>query len=75
MLNNDVINLLQSLNYLKRKEIENANLKGLVVDSEDEAYDLYKDYDHGMGFSVRRGRNIYLFGTKTIRSKDFICSK
>ncbi|XVF58909.1 hypothetical protein PTKIN_Ptkin07bG0103800 [Pterospermum kingtungense] len=65
----------QILNYLKRKESVNANLIGLVVDSEDAAYGLYKDYAHGIGFSVRKGKNEYLSGTKIIRSKDFYCSK
>ncbi|MBA0876052.1 hypothetical protein Goshw_013228 [Gossypium schwendimanii] len=31
---------------LTRIEIDNANLKGLVVNSEDEAYHLYTDYGH-----------------------------
>ncbi|XVF65608.1 hypothetical protein PTKIN_Ptkin09bG0262600 [Pterospermum kingtungense] len=80
MTENDVLHKsdgkdYQILNYLKRKESVNANLIGLVVDSEDAAYGLYKDYAHGIGFSVRKGKNRYLSGTNIIRSKDFYCSK
>ncbi|XVF88566.1 hypothetical protein PTKIN_Ptkin19aG0060900 [Pterospermum kingtungense] len=46
-----------------------------MVNSEEVAYDLYKDYGHGIGFSIRKGRNRYIASTKTIRSKDLYCSK
>ncbi|MBA0866761.1 hypothetical protein Goshw_024222, partial [Gossypium schwendimanii] len=36
----------QSFTYVERIEIDNANLKGLVVNNEDEAYNLYTDYGH-----------------------------
>ncbi|GMJ04592.1 FAR1-related sequence 5 [Hibiscus trionum] len=48
---------------------------GVTVDSEDAAYDMYKAYAHGIGFSVRRGKNRYVSGTKDIRCKDFYYSK
>ncbi|KAK8549953.1 hypothetical protein V6N13_055512 [Hibiscus sabdariffa] len=65
----------QSFTFIERTCTKNTDLKGLVVNSEDAAYDLYNDYGHGMGFSVRKGKNRYLAGTKVIRSKDFYCSK
>ncbi|KAL4313259.1 hypothetical protein GQ457_01G027040 [Hibiscus cannabinus] len=65
----------QSFTFIERTCTKNTDLKGLVVNSEDAAYDLYNNYGHGMGFSVRKGKNIYLAGTKVIRSKDFYCSK
>ncbi|KAK8549186.1 hypothetical protein V6N13_063582 [Hibiscus sabdariffa] len=51
------------------------NLMGVAVDSEEAAYNLYKDYGHRMGFSVRRGRNMYVSSTNVIRCKDYFCSK
>ncbi|KAK8689259.1 hypothetical protein V6N13_087981 [Hibiscus sabdariffa] len=65
----------QSLTFIKRTVTNEIGLKGLVVNSEVAAYNLYNDYGHGMGFSVRKGKNRYVFGTKIIRSKDFYCSK
>ncbi|XP_020110565.1 protein FAR1-RELATED SEQUENCE 5-like [Ananas comosus] len=51
------------------------NLLGQVVNSEEEAYRLYCDYGHRMGFSVRKGKQNYFSGTKNIRTKDYCCSK
>ncbi|KAK8717023.1 hypothetical protein V6N13_044307 [Hibiscus sabdariffa] len=65
----------QSSTFIKRTETNEIGLKGLVVNSEDAAYNLYNDYGHDLGFSVRKGKNRYVFGTKIIRSKDFYCSK
>ncbi|KAH1063363.1 hypothetical protein J1N35_028350 [Gossypium stocksii] len=65
----------QSFTYIERIEIDNANLKGLVVNNEGEAYNLYTDYGHRIGFSVPKGKNRYLPGTNIIRTKDFYCSK
>ncbi|KAJ1264838.1 hypothetical protein BS78_08G032700 [Paspalum vaginatum] len=48
---------------------------GTVAYSEEEAYRLYCDYGHRMGFSVRKGNQYYFTGTKTIRTKDYYCSK
>ncbi|KAK8671068.1 hypothetical protein V6N13_037677 [Hibiscus sabdariffa] len=64
-----------NLNFVGRKEDESMNLRGVAVDSEEAAYNLYKDYGHRMGFSVRRGRNRYVSGTNVIRCKDYFCSK
>ncbi|OEL36430.1 hypothetical protein BAE44_0002549 [Dichanthelium oligosanthes] len=50
-------------------------LRNKVAYSEEEAYRLYCDYGHRMGFSVRKGKQYYFTGTKTIRTKDYYCSK
>ncbi|KAK8637128.1 hypothetical protein V6N13_064555 [Hibiscus sabdariffa] len=65
----------QNLAFIKRTDTNEVGLKGLVVNSEDAAYNLYNDYGHDMGFDVRKGKNIYVFGTKIVRSKDFYYSK
>ncbi|KAK8607487.1 hypothetical protein V6N13_053220 [Hibiscus sabdariffa] len=65
----------QSFTFIEWACKNSTDLKGLVVNSEDAVYDLYNDYGHGMGFSVRKGKNRYLSGTKVIRSKEFYCSK
>ncbi|XP_051131633.1 protein FAR-RED ELONGATED HYPOCOTYL 3-like isoform X2 [Andrographis paniculata] len=46
-----------------------------VVYSEEEAYMLYCDYAHAMGFNVRRGKQYYFTGSRRIRSKTYCCSK
>ncbi|KAG8370543.1 hypothetical protein BUALT_Bualt14G0128000 [Buddleja alternifolia] len=46
-----------------------------VAQSEDEAYALYQDYANLVGFSVRKGKQYYINGTKIIRSKSYLCSK
>ncbi|KAL0912129.1 hypothetical protein M5K25_018080 [Dendrobium thyrsiflorum] len=51
------------------------DLLGQIVDSEKEAYKLYCDYAHYVGFSVRKGKNAYFLGTKNIKAKEFLCSK
>ncbi|KAL5223888.1 hypothetical protein ABZP36_010527 [Zizania latifolia] len=50
-------------------------LRNKIAYSEEEAYRLYCDYGHHMGFSVRKGKQYYFTGTKTIRTKDYYCSK
>lgn len=50
-------------------------LVGQVVRNEEEAYKVYCDYAHVMGFSVRKGKQYYFPGTKIIRSKSYYCSK
>ncbi|KAK3139377.1 hypothetical protein QOZ80_5AG0382320 [Eleusine coracana subsp. coracana] len=50
-------------------------LRNKIAYSEEEAYRLYCDYGHRMGFSVRKGKQYYFTGTKTIRTKDYYCSK
>uniref|UniRef100_A0A7N0UYE5 SWIM-type domain-containing protein n=1 Tax=Kalanchoe fedtschenkoi TaxID=63787 RepID=A0A7N0UYE5_KALFE len=50
-------------------------LKGKVVISEKEAYDLYCDYAHSFGFSVRRGKQAYYRGTKILCWKHYYCAK
>ncbi|KAJ4813998.1 FAR1-related sequence 1 [Rhynchospora pubera] len=59
---------------LTRKEAA-EELLGQVVHSEEEAYKLYCDYSHRVGFSVRKGKQSYFLGTKNIRTKDYYCSK
>ncbi|KAL6909946.1 hypothetical protein ACP4OV_001204 [Aristida adscensionis] len=61
-------------NALSRKEAT-EELLGCVVHSEEEAYKLYCDYGHRIGFSVRKGKQSYFIGTKNIRTKDYYCSK
>ncbi|KAL5205253.1 hypothetical protein ABZP36_033462 [Zizania latifolia] len=51
------------------------DLRNKIAYSEEEAYRLYCDYGHRMGFSVRKGKQYYFTGTKTIRTKDYYCSK
>lgn len=50
-------------------------LVGQAVHDEQEAYKVYCDYAHAMGFSVRKGKQYYFPGTKRIRSKSYYCSK
>ncbi|KAK8623504.1 hypothetical protein V6N13_118387 [Hibiscus sabdariffa] len=64
-----------NLNCVERKEDGSVNLMGLAVDSQDAAYNMYRDYGHGMGFSIRKGKNMYVSGTNVIRFKEFYCSK
>ncbi|XP_014660262.1 protein FAR1-RELATED SEQUENCE 9 isoform X3 [Setaria italica] len=59
---------------LSRKEAT-EELLGCIVHSEEEAYRLYCDYGHRIGFSVRKGKQSYFIGTKNIRTKDYYCSK
>ncbi|KAI8552373.1 hypothetical protein RHMOL_Rhmol06G0261700 [Rhododendron molle] len=47
----------------------------MVVNSEDQAYDLYNRYALGTGFSIRRDKYIYKSGTKEIKGRVFVCSK
>ncbi|KAM0918701.1 hypothetical protein ACQ4PT_008680 [Festuca glaucescens] len=61
-------------NGLSRKEAT-EELIGCMVHSEEEAYRLYCDYGHRVGFSVRKGKQSYFIGTKNIRTKDYYCSK
>ncbi|KAG0469595.1 hypothetical protein HPP92_015651 [Vanilla planifolia] len=51
------------------------DLMAPIVDSEKEAYNLYCDYAHYAGFSVRKGKKTYFIGTKNIKAKEFLCSK
>jgi hypothetical protein len=46
-----------------------------VVDSLEATYELYCEYAHACGFSVRKGKQYYVKGTNIIRSKVFFCSK
>lgn len=51
---------------------------GMLVNSENEAYDLYNEYAIKKGFSMKRSKTRYVFGksnTREIRSKEFRCSK
>ncbi|VAI12931.1 unnamed protein product [Triticum turgidum subsp. durum] len=50
-------------------------LRTKVAYSEEQAYRLYCEYGHRMGFSVRKGKQYYFTGTKVIRTKDYYCSK
>ncbi|KAL3506738.1 hypothetical protein ACH5RR_032120 [Cinchona calisaya] len=46
-----------------------------VVQNEEEAYKVYCDYAHVVGFSVRKGKQYYFQGTKKIKYKSYYCSK
>ncbi|XP_020110765.1 protein FAR1-RELATED SEQUENCE 5-like isoform X2 [Ananas comosus] len=59
---------------LSREEADKKLMES-VAHSEEEAYRLYCDYGHRMGFSVRKGKQYYYIGTKKIRTKDYYCSK
>lgn len=49
---------------------------GQVVNSKDEAYDLYQEHAFKTGFSVRKGKELYYDNEKKkTRLKDFYCSK
>jgi hypothetical protein len=56
------------------KELE-QKLLNTVVDTPEAAYELYCDYAHACGFSVRKGKQYYVHGTKVLRSKVFLCAK
>ncbi|KAK2452081.1 protein FAR1-RELATED SEQUENCE [Trifolium repens] len=49
---------------------------GQIVHSKNEAYDLYQEHGFKMGFSVRKGKELYYDNDKkNTRLKDFYCSK
>ncbi|KEH26293.1 FAR1 DNA-binding domain protein [Medicago truncatula] len=49
---------------------------GQVVQSKDEAYNLYQEHGFKMGFSVRKGKELYYDNDKkNTRLKDYYCSK
>ncbi|WCJ24853.1 hypothetical protein M5689_006784 [Euphorbia peplus] len=50
------------------------NLMGMVVHTEEEAYNLYNSYDIRTGFSIRKSRKrVSVDGT--IRHREYCCSK
>jgi hypothetical protein len=49
---------------------------GQVVFNKDEAYNLYQEHAFKMGFSVRKGKELYYdVEKKNTRSKEYYCSK
>lgn len=49
---------------------------GQIVNSKDEAYNLYQEHAFKTGFSVRKGKELYYDNEKkNTRLKDFYCSK
>ncbi|KAL0910675.1 hypothetical protein M5K25_018752 [Dendrobium thyrsiflorum] len=46
-----------------------------VYRSEKEAYEMYCEYAHNAGFSVRKEHHSYWPNSRIIKSKDFVCSK
>ncbi|KAK8940626.1 hypothetical protein KSP39_PZI010189 [Platanthera zijinensis] len=68
------IEVVKSDEFLRLEEGK-KDLLGRIVDLEKEAYKLYCDYAHYVGFSVRKGKNAYFLGTKNIKAKEFLCSK
>ncbi|KAF7144614.1 hypothetical protein RHSIM_Rhsim04G0143500 [Rhododendron simsii] len=65
------INVVVKHIYPKKGELK----VGMVVNSEDQAYNLYNRYALGTGFSIRREKYICKSGTKEIKGRVFICSK
>ncbi|KAJ1388781.1 FAR1 DNA-binding domain [Sesbania bispinosa] len=62
----------QSLEFDEPKDI----FLGQVVHSQDEAYNLYQAHAFKMGYSVRKGKELYYDSEKKfIRSKYYFCSK
>ncbi|XP_050229334.2 protein FAR1-RELATED SEQUENCE 5-like [Mercurialis annua] len=59
---------------IRVEELEKRLLNGFV-NSEEEAYKLYCDYAHAMGFSVRKAKQYYFTGSRKIRSKKYVCWK
>ena len=58
--------------------VDNAcadDLLGLSVNSCEETYILYNEHAFRMGFSVRKSKQMYRGGTKTLLMKRFYCSK
>ncbi|KAJ1411796.1 FAR1 DNA-binding domain [Sesbania bispinosa] len=65
-------NECQPLEIDKPKDI----FLGQIVYSMDKAYNLYQEHAFKMGFSVRKGRQLYYDNEKKItRLKEFYCSK
>ncbi|KAJ1420945.1 Zinc finger, PMZ-type [Sesbania bispinosa] len=65
-------NVCQSLEVNEHKDI----FLGQVVYNKDEAYALYQEHAFKMGFSVRKGRELYYdIEKKNTRLKDYYCSK
>ncbi|KAL0926448.1 hypothetical protein M5K25_002682 [Dendrobium thyrsiflorum] len=48
---------------------------GIRCRSEKEAYEMYCEYAHNAGFSVRKEHHSYWPNSRIIKSKDFVCSK
>ncbi|XP_006663840.1 protein FAR1-RELATED SEQUENCE 5-like [Oryza brachyantha] len=65
----------ENIPVIPSREELTEELRNKIANSEEEAYRLYCDYGHRMGFSVRKGKQYYFTGTKTIRTKDYYCSK
>nr|CAD1826990.1 unnamed protein product [Ananas comosus var. bracteatus] len=62
-----------SLVLIRRAGIN--NLLGQVVNSEEEAYRLYCDFGHRMGFSVRKGKQNYFVGPEISVQKITIAQR
>lgn len=60
---------VRDMDFVTQRDSEDNNLMGKVVNSEDEAYDLYNTYALRVGFSIRRGKVRWYGGCKKIRSR------
>ncbi|KAL6523600.1 hypothetical protein OROGR_017203 [Orobanche gracilis] len=73
-LSGEVVDVNEGQNEAHILELEKKLLEQVIY-SEEEAYMLYCDYAQAMGFNVRRGKQYYFMGTKSVRSKTYCCSK
>jgi hypothetical protein len=80
----DEVQLLDSMNTESENPADSRDslvqecekkLTNTIVGSAEAAYDLYCEYAHACGFSVRKGKQYYVQGTKNIKAKVFCCSK
>ncbi|KAL3828181.1 hypothetical protein ACJIZ3_016983 [Penstemon smallii] len=60
--------------FVHRNESECLKL-GMIVYSENEAYELYNRYALEKGFSIRKHQKRYVHGTNQLRERSFVCSK
>ena len=63
--------------FVRRSDIDNDNddLMGMVVNGEEEAYQLYNEYAMKIGFSVRKAQGKYHTDAKEICQKEYLCSR
>ena len=61
--------------FVATLENGDENLLNKVAHNADEAYALYNDYTLQMGFSIRKGKPWYYYGTKNIKQREFLCSR
>ena len=60
---------------VERLENSDDNLLDKVAYTKDEVYNLYNNYALRKCFSIQKGKPRYFNGTKSIRQREFLCSK